>query len=165
MDKNNKLTPEEEFLIYEAYRDYHKDLYLYVTSHSKYSLAAEDIISETFALACEKIETFKKHTNKKAWLFRTAHFKILELRRRLRQADLIYTENMTKEPADPSTPYTDKELNLTVRDILTSEEYLLFRRYFLWGYSLKETAALENVSEGYLSVKLSRLRRKLRDAL
>ncbi len=156
-----KLTPEEERLISQAFRSYYKDLYLYAASHTKNVLPVEDIVSETFTVACEKIETFKEHPNKKGWLLNVAHFKILETYRRLHASDMLYTEDM-EELADLSSPYADCRLRLTVKDVLTAEEYLRFRRYFVWGYSLEEMAALEHVSKSNMSAKLSRLRKKLR---
>ncbi len=166
MKKNrHKLTSREKLLLSEAYHKYHRELYLYVAFQTKNAPVVEDIVSETFALACEKIRVFKKHPNQKGWLLCAAHLKTLEMYRRLREADLISVENMDEEFAADLFPYADREWKLSVRDILTEEEYLRFRRYFIWGYSLREMAFLEGITENYMSVKLSRLRKKLRDIL
>ncbi len=158
------MSPEDNALLTESYRKYHKDLYLYVAAHLPDSHAVDDVVSETFTLACEKLEQFKRHPNPKAWLVLVARHKTLEMLRRLYDRRLIHLDDETPLSSDCSQ-YGIREFAITAREALTPEEYRRFLRYFIWGYSLRELAELENVSPATLSVRLSRIRRKLMERL
>lgn len=155
------ITPEEDAMLAEIFHKYHTDLYLYVNSHIQDSHAVEDIVAETFALACEKIDEFKNHPNQKGWLIRTAHNKTLEMYRRLKCSDLCYDENEADSYPDDCSQYRAKELELVIESTLTPNERRHFLRYFIWGWSISELAAIEGTTVGNISVRLTRIRRKL----
>ncbi|MBO4980918.1 MAG: sigma-70 family RNA polymerase sigma factor [Lachnospiraceae bacterium] len=157
------LTPEEESLISGIYEKYHSNIYHYVYSYIKDEYVASDITADTFALACEKLDQFKDHPNQAGWLYLTAQNKIKEFYRRLKNMELI-----TNDDSDPifhryhNSAYHKKELELTLRASLTPEEYKRFQRYFIWGYTISEMADMEGITNFNMSMRLSRLRKKLK---
>lgn len=160
------LTPEEEALLSGIYEKYHSSIYYYVYSYVKDEYAASDITADTFALACEKFDQFKTHPNQAGWLYLTAQNKIKEFCRRLKNNELI-----TNDEADPifhryhNSAYHIKEVELTLRASLSPDEYRRFQRYFIWGYTVSEMADMEGITNFNMSVRLSRLRKKLKTLL
>lgn len=162
MDKKaRKMTPEEDAILSELYKKYRSSIYLYVFSSIKDSQAADDIVSDTFTLACEKFDQFKSHPNQIGWLYCTARNKMQELYRKLQNNELPYTEDSNTSLAVDNSNYSLKEIEITIRGVLTPEEHRRFQRYFIWGYSLQEMADLEGISKDNMAVRLSRLRKKL----
>ncbi|MCM1046020.1 MAG: RNA polymerase sigma factor [Candidatus Gastranaerophilales bacterium] len=162
--KTQKITSDEEAFLSGIFHKYYTDLYLYVSTHIHNPSAVDDIVADTFALACEKIEDLKVHPNQKGWLIRTAHNKTREMYRQMKNSGLSYDETeVENHPAD--SPYEMKELELTIESALTPVEHRRFLRYFIWGCSVKELAALEDTSENNTSVRLTRIRQKIAEKL
>ncbi len=75
-------------IIFDAYA---KDIYAYILSLSKNKLTAEDITSQTFKIALEKIDKFVwRGISIKYWLFRVAHN---ELQKTWRKENKIIFDN------------------------------------------------------------------------
>lgn len=171
MNRNTqRMGPEDDMLLARLYAEYHSQIYLYAYSFLKDEYVAQDIVSDTFTLACEKFDEFKIHSSQIGWLYKVARYKIREVHRRLKKEGLgfhaeqdfgAFLENI---PCD-SSQYAIKELEFAVHDALNADEYKRFQRYFLWGFSLPEMAELEGISCNNMSVRLSRLRQKLKALL
>lgn len=163
--RTQKMTPEEESLLSEIFHKYYKDIYLYVSAHIGNPSATDDIVAETFALACERIDEFKAHPNPKGWLIRTAHNKTREMYRKMQRSGLPYDEDDVENFASACSQYSVKELELAINSSLNPEERLRFLRYFIWGCSVTEIAALEDTTVNNASVRLTRIRQKLAKSL
>ncbi len=173
MNRNTpRMSPEDELLLAQLYARYHSQIYFYAYSFLKDEYVAQDIVSDVFTLACEKFSEFKNHENQIGWLYKTARYKMSEVRRRLKKEVLGSQEDAAQEfesllQAAPgnSSQYSLRELELAIHDALNADEYKRFQRYFIRGFSLPEMAELEGISCNNMSVRLSRLRRKLQELL
>ncbi|MCM1044506.1 MAG: sigma-70 family RNA polymerase sigma factor [Candidatus Gastranaerophilales bacterium] len=160
------LTPEEMEIISQAYQKYYAKIYAYVYySTGKDKNFTEDVVSDIFALACEKIKEFAPHENQGGWLHLAARNKIRELRRRLAGRELYCEDIEETGQYVADSDYGRLEIETIIQRALTPEERSRFLRYFVWGYELQEVADLEGVSKANMSVRLSRLREKLKREL
>ena len=159
------MKPEEEALLSELYTQYYTKIYYYVYTYVKDESAANDIVSDVFGLACEKPGDLKNHPNKAGWLYTTARNKVREIRHRFYKENLLFDVAAEVEEYGDTAPYAMKELEADLRRILTPEEYKCFKRYFVWGYTLQEMADIEGITKENMSVRLSRLRQKIKDLL
>lgn len=162
MDTNiQRLTSEEETIISDAYQKYYSRMYTYVYySVNKNRDVTEDIVADTFALACEKIEIFATHENQIGWLYKTAQNKIKEFWHRWHVKVACDSGDVEMEQIDDSE-YIRKEMEIAILRGLTKEEHCRYLRYFIWGYTLQEMADLEGITKDNMSVRLSRLRKKI----
>lgn len=165
-DVQTTLTPEEMEIVSLAYQKYYAKMYAYVYySTGKDKNFTEDVVSEIFALACEKIDEFASHINQGGWLYLVARNKIRELKRRLAGRELPCEDIEEECQSVDDSGYDRMEMEAVIQSALTPEERSRFLRYFVWGYELQEVADLEGISKANMSVRLSRLREKLRKEL
>lgn len=169
-----KISPEDDELLSQLYSSYHSRIHRYVYAYIKDESIANDIVSDVFILACEKFDEFKNHPNQIGWLYQAAKNKIRQFYRRLQKDPMAFHEEIKDDdeasPLHKFSPYGNslyslKELEVSLHDSLRPDEYKRFLRYFIWGYSIQEIADLEGVSYENMSVRLSRLRQKLKDQL
>lgn len=163
--KTQKLTPDEESILSEIFHKYYTDLYVYVSAHVQNPSSVDDIVADTFALACERIDEFKAHPNQKGWLIRTAHNKSREMYRQMQNSGLSYDEAEVENHPEACSQYAVKELEMVIENSLDPAERLRFLRYFILGCTVKELANLEDTSVGNTSVRLTRIRKKLAEEL
>lgn len=123
-------------------------------------MAAEDIVQDTFFEALKHIELLKDHENPQGWLMVTARNKIRALRRRASSSEVWYDEKIS-EPFFVDSQYGAKELNMILAGALSPRELALFRKYFIEGYSVREMAGQEHMTESAFKVKMFRIRKKV----
>lgn len=163
--KIQKMTPEKISLLSEPYQQYHLKIYSYVYSILKDKYTANDIVSEAFTPACEKLGQLKGHLNRGGWLYVTAQNKIKELYRKLPKGEILLGSSLETEHSGLHSPYSLKDLEITLQAALSPDEHKRFLRCFAWGYTLQEMADLEETTKENMSVRLSRLRDKIRRKL
>lgn len=168
--KAQRMTQEDENLFSKLYNQHYSKIYLYVYSYIKDENIANDIVSDIFILACEKFDQIKLHPNQMGWLYLTAQNKIKEFFRRMDEIPVSLDEESNASELYCASSYNNsvysmKEWEITLHNSLTADEYKRFLRYFVWGYSIQEIADLEGISCNYMSVRLTRLRQKLKEYL
>jgi RNA polymerase sigma factor (sigma-70 family) len=159
-----RLTSADKELINDLYTEYLQQVSRYVYSHVNDISAVDDIISDTFMLACERASELQNHPNKAGWLFSVARNKILEYRRTGNRIEL-YGEYSDSFSAGTVDSVSINEMQIYIEKNLTHDEYIRFMRYFIWGYSISEMASMENISKDNMSVRINRLRKKLKELL
>ena len=149
----------------KIYEDYFDDVFKLVYRRIPNREVAEDIVQDTFLVALKRGEEFLEHPKPKAFLFRTASNKILELYRMLKRysTDPLEEENPELVREDPG--YGEVELNLSALATIGEKEWNLIKRYYLDEIPAKELAEAEAMTENNLRVKLFRFRKKLRDGI
>ena len=61
--------------------------------------------------------------------------------------------------------YEKIELELTALAMVSDEEWMLIKKYYLYGATIAELAEAYNITENNMRVRLSRLKKKLRDKI
>ncbi len=151
--------------IEKLYMDFKDRIFWFVHSRIMDENVAEDITQEIFLEAMHHYELFSQHSNKVGWLFAVAHFKMFEYFRRLSKLELLDNEEVMPEAYMEDTGYSQIELDIVLNELLTPEELLRFKRYFVWGEHIEEIAEKENISNGNMRVRLTRLKQKVFEAI
>lgn len=164
---------KQEFL--KLYDKHFDQIYKFLLSRVSDVQLAEDLTSDTFAIAIEKINKYK-YTGKpfSAWLYRIA---INEMNKHFRRKKTEY-KTLEKQWGEISEKfdYADaglkeseankermgqlKELNVAFRQLKDKEQNLLSLRYFE-DMSYKEIAEVLNISVNNVGVQISRAQNRL----
>ena len=122
---------------------------------------AEDIFEATISTALQHYDKLQASPNQLGWLYRTACYHILHLKRRSRR--VIAWEDM---PFDyPAVSPGDMGLTeLLPRDIRGQDAFLLTLRY-QYALPIRDIARILQLSDGAVKKRLSRLRIRMRGEL
>ena len=140
-----------------------KPMFRFVYSMLKNSHEAEDIVSETFLRAFEKIRTFKFQSSFKVWLYSIAKNLTFDRLRKVNQqvTEWDFERETEKETAQGSTEDIKK-----VEKILQNipEKYAgVLRMRFLLSFTVKETAEALGISLSNAKVIQNRALKKARE--
>ncbi len=160
-ERQNNLSPDEDKEFSKLYQEYQPFLLKYVSAVVKDRSLAEDIIQETFYEALCQFDKFYDHPNQKGWLINVARFKIKEINRKMHSGELVLLQEESMHPVKSDIGYEMKELETVMSEVFDESEREYFLKYYLWGYSVKELADVEGVTENNMRVKLYRLKEKL----
>ncbi len=142
------------------------------------STDAEDVFQETFTAVYEKINTFNEQSYLFTWIYRIAtNFALMKIRYSKRESvtetELDYYDNRENLPASSQNFYPEQvvlneELKVELERALARipEMYrTIFILRDLEHLSTAETAAILNISESNVKVRLRRARLFLRDEM
>lgn len=134
---------------------------------------AEDITQEVFYIALKKGKDFQNHENPTAFLYTTAKYLVLEYFRNS-QKEIPDTEN--NSILEDSSGDVFEQICKNREDIveiegyipgilsaLSSQEQLLYRKYYIEHIPMKQIARQQNISDAALRMKYMRLRRKVKN--
>ncbi len=144
------------------YMQTYNRLYSYLSRMDGVGEAAEDIAQETFCRAYKKWDKLKKYENPMGWLYKTSNHVLWNQRRRKENQNISYEQMTGRE----TRGYTDSDFNnrewlLTAQKILGEEDWILLEQY-IQEYSVAEIARKLGMTEEYVRVRISRIRKLLR---
>lgn len=155
---------ENFVLLYDAYLD---KIYRFLYFRTNHQETAEDLASQTFLKAFDKIQTFNAEKGTfQSWLYRIAHNLLIDhYRVPRRNVDLSAAENI----ASSSSPEQDTERELTTEQIQkllvtlpeTAQELIVLRVWEELSYA--EIAKIMDKSEASLKMQFSRIIAGLRN--
>lgn len=161
-----RLSNEDRELIGGLYNEYFESLCRFAYRECKCTLAAEDIVQETFyyAMKEEGIRKLKETGNMAGWLYRVLQYKLMAYRRRMLIREATDIEVCGELPA-VEEKYGVMELEMVLDKIFTPHEWMLFRMYYGEGRSAREMAEVEGITETNFKVRMHRLRKKVIEEL
>jgi RNA polymerase sigma-70 factor (ECF subfamily) len=149
----------------QLYDRYVRKIYGFVYFKTMHREDAEDLTSQTFIKAIEKIQSFDPDTNLSAWLFAIARNAVIDhFRTQKREVNIEDCWSLDLG-TDIGETAADRETVLRVRRCLdrfkpTQREIILLR---IWGgMSFSEIAAVTGKSEGSVKMSFSRHIREIR---
>lgn len=125
----------------------------------------EDVVQETYLEACRKAEILMNHQNQMGWLYVTARNKMMKMGDKRKEfylldgGEIVCLEELESE----DEKYREIELEEAIKSTVSTEEYEMLRDYYLNGYSSEEVADKYGVDRGNIRMKMSRLKKKLRE--
>lgn len=139
---------------------------------------AEDVVQETFTAVYEKIHTFHEHSDLFTWIYRIAtNFALMKIRQNKRESiienELEYYDQLGERSLLTPAPYPeqmviDEELKEELEKALQRIPEM-YRTIFILrdieNLSTAETAAVLNISESNVKVRLRRARLYLQEEL
>ena len=150
---------QKEFL--EVYEPVHESFVRFCQARSHGVMNYEDLVSESTLRAFQNWEKIEKKESFKYFLFSTARNIILNTVRKKRETSLGEQENtslitVNAGERDLEIEFLYEQLN-KLSD--TKKEALIL--FEINGFSIKEIAEIQNISEGNVKVNLSRGRKEL----
>ncbi|SDE63628.1 RNA polymerase sigma-70 factor, ECF subfamily [Fontibacillus panacisegetis] len=148
------------------YREYKQDVYCYLMYLSRNHHDAEDLMQETFARACNKLEV-NEGKKTKSWLLRVAHNAYIDKLRKESRSSAYENEFFYNYPSE-DTPESDmvrqenrKELYKHLSLLSPNQQHAVLL-YDIHGFSYQESADLMGVSLSHFKILLYRARQRLR---
>lgn len=168
-----KAKEKDPNAISELYDQNIKTIYRFVLYKTNHKEIAEDLTSEVFVRAFEKIATFKGNSSFKTWLYVIAKNLIIEwYRNKEKTTELIYEPDGTQSL---EAEIDEESRNLKLETCNSKEELLIGKIFnnldndkykkvlelrFLLNYTIKETAEELKISEGNVKVIQNRALKK-----
>lgn len=150
------------------YKEYFKDVYLYVKSLSGDVHVAEDITSETFLKAVKSINSFKGDCDIRVWLCQIAKNTYFSYLRKNKALVLTDVEEEGKCKIDVEKGLCSKEESLKIHEILhnLNEPYKeVFTLRVFAELSFKEIGKIFGKTENWACVTYHRARKKIQEKL
>lgn len=153
---------------------HHKELYRFLTAKGVAKEAAEDLIQKAFIYIWENRSTIEEHKSLRAYLFRIAYTRMLNLFRDNEKFD--HSKEIQDQHFSDSAPLPDQdlhqqELNKTIEKAISAmpeKRQHVFRLCFLQEFTYKEAAEFLDVSvktvENHMGLALKDLRSSLSEA-
>lgn len=128
---------------------------------------ADDLVQETLVKAWNKIDTFEKGTNLKAWLFtilRNTYFsQFRKARREVADTDGEYAARLAVKPAQEG--HVDVQDLIKAMDVLGAEQREALILIAAEGFSYEEAAAVADCAVGTIKSRVNRARSKLAEIM
>lgn len=128
---------------------------------------AEDILQETYFEALLRKSVLIKHENVNGWLYKTASYKLRNAfrKREMHNVSINVLLSDNQEPRSYDVGFGSCECWLTMETVLDQHERHLIWHHYMLGYTWKEISENDGISEGALRTQMTRIKKKLRDAL
>ena len=164
MNVNERTASAGEAIeaIEKAYIAHFNAVYTYVLRRVGNATVAEDITHDVFLTALNRAEVFHNHPQQKGWLMVTARNKLKELRKKMENNPLESLEEVQDVGAE-EFDYEKIEFELTMHKMIAEEEWELIKDFYLRGITLRELAGKYGITENAMTVRLHRLRKKIRE--
>ncbi len=128
---------------------------------------AEDSTAETFYKAYRFINSYSSSIPFRAWLYRIAKNTVIDALRKNKRQPKISLESYLETHNEPmhdlkKDVYDEKMLVNLFLDYLDEEERSLLTMYYLEDISIKELSDLYKMKENTISVKIKRIKEKIK---
>lgn len=160
-----ELSPEDIQYLKQLFECEYTGLLSYARCVTQEDINAEDLVQDVFLIALLKIEDVRKSYSPKYWLYRTMKNLINNKRRDLQRMKnaMQKMEAETSNLNSPSNSEFDSEILLfmSCQANIKATDWKLFCDYCLNGYSYRELAARNGISESACKMRILRVKRLL----
>lgn len=161
MDK----TTKEKFF-HELMGNAYEKVYMFISRGCGDKGLVEDVVQETFYEAYRKIDMLMEHPNVMGWLYTTAKHKRMKLGAKKKEFCLLTEEHAPCNVKEiDESDYGVLELEETIKASVNEVEYEMLRDYYINGYTYTEVAEKYGLDKGVVRMRMSRLKKKLRDLI
>ncbi len=160
-DTNDKAMK----LIEELYRENYSKMLNMVRKDTLCAAMAEDIVQDAFTEAVRNAKKLYEHENPGGWLMETAKRKTMGVHRRVQRRSIMETEDILLELKGYEADYGLVEMHMVMDEVLNDHEMMLLHMYYYGGYSARELAGMEGITEGNFKVRMLRIRNKVKQAI
>ena len=153
------LTTEQDARLTALYREMYAKLVNLAYVRLGSAPLAEEAAQETFCIACRRPEAALEGPNPQGWLVTTLRNVVRNMERLHAMRDVADPERLADVPVYDD--YTDAEYS----DLLSAEEYGLFRRVAVDRCTMREAAAGLGISEEACKKRVQRIRARLQEKI
>lgn len=147
----------------KLYGEMHRKLGYFIFRTCRDATFAEDVLQETFMEAYRNIDKLMEHPEPKAWLYVAARNKMMKMGKKKNELCPVDDEYLIVKTEERD--YKEVELAEVIKSVVGEEDYNMLCDYFLNGYSAAEVARKYNVKEGGIRMRMSRLKKKLKNEI
>lgn len=158
----SKCTPEQNQFIEELFKSEYTNLFCFAYNTLLDENLSDVAVQDTFLIALKKPDALCSSQKPVGWLYNTIKNVIKHI---IRDRDYLYKKNISlHDVLDESDPYLDTYSEVRL-DVSNSDEWKLLMKFYIEGYSTRELAEMQGVSEEACKSRLKRARAKLREKL
>lgn len=157
----------DEF-IFMLSEKYYRPLFQFIARTCRDKSMILDIVQDTFLIASEKADELQTHENVRAWLYRTARYRMLQLL----VGSLNYDDlsALADRIGDDGNFEDDCIASLeqkypSMADQLDAEDLQLVIKHYEEGYDFQELAKEYHTTEASIKMRLQRIKKRLRKSL
>jgi RNA polymerase sigma-70 factor (ECF subfamily) len=168
-----RVCAGEEALFEVLMRRHNQRVYRAARAILRNDVEAEDVMQDAYVRAYEHLRNFEGRSRFSTWLTRIAVYEALARRRRSQRLEplaALQEEGLmaTSSSSNPEQQLSDVEIRALLEkavETLSDDFHAVFVLRAIEGMSGAETAECLGVSEDVVKTRLSRARRRLREAL
>lgn len=158
----SKCTPEQNQFIEELFKSEYTNLFCFAYNTLLDENLSDVAVQDTFLIALKKPDALCSSQKPVGWLYNTIKNVIKHI---IRDRDYLYRKNISLyEAAKIPASYTDTYSEVSL-ETQRSDEWALLMKFYIEGYSTRELAEMQGVSEEACKSRLKRARAKLRGKL
>ena len=161
------MKTKEELAYYEQfYRDTKKAVEHYLMMLLHNHSVIEDVSQEVYLEAYRKLDVLMQHPEPRGFLFRVVRYKALHWlreRNRIEQGEYLCDDSALAMKLIDGDMFEAADIRISLKSLLTEDEYRLFEEHYIMGYSEKEIAQTRQKSHAAVRMSCSRMTRKLRE--
>lgn len=155
------LNQEQNEFIDSLYREIAPLLMRIALANIKNVSQAEEIVQDTFRIACTKIDVIIASPNPKGWLMNTLRYVISDFQRaEVRYYRFLFKLANSQQAKD--VYYMEIPLETEYEDIAQSADFLLLKRLYLEHMSILEIAKADNITVEACKKRIQRARKRLK---
>jgi len=159
-----RLTPQEQDFIDKLYDKQYKMLFNKARSILRDTSISQEVVQDTFYLACKKIDSIMASENPEGWLVRALQYTIIRVMRNKKQAAQYIAQ--VPENFDFNNIVDERAPNENVEtlysDLTLHKDFELLKEFAVEDKSVKDIAEKHNMSVDTCSKRLSRVKQVFR---
>ena len=160
------MTTEQKQFLTERYHEKRKFLLEYAESSLHNYALSEEVVQQTFELACRKIDDFCSSPNPDGWLTKTLSLVIQNMEKRQRSERRVIAMTDDYRPDLVAAPEVPLPLRVTYGSLVDTPQFRLVFEAEVLGRTYKEIAKDLGITESTYKKRAERardwLRRKLK---
>ena len=151
--------------IHALYLEMYDKLMAYARVSMQKESLAEEVVHETFCIACQKAEAVCNHPNPKGWLFLTLKNTIKNMKRTRATASRILEAYFRERLRDDSAHEDQVSLKILYRDLTDSDDFKILYEMAVMGRSRAEIAQARGITVNACKKRVQRAKEVLRKKL
>lgn len=159
------LTSSQEQQLTQLYAEMFGILFAYASSALGDTSIAEEVVQETFCIACTKPEALFSSRNPKGWLMQTLKYVIMNTRRRLARLNRIILATVSVENTEAPAANEDSHLVLDYEDLVSKADFDLLYKHVIYHASILELSQELGISMEACKKRIQRAKKKFEKEL
>jgi RNA polymerase sigma-70 factor (ECF subfamily) len=157
------LTDAQQRWLAKLYEQMYPSLFVYAQAHLADSHTAEEVVQETFKIACMKIDTLAESPAPNGWLMTTLKHIMRNMQRRQALTAAIFDTSVKFDENRASALTNDNlEFDIACTQVIGQQDYEMLKQAVLKQATISDIAQEFGISEQACYKRIQRNKQKLR---
>lgn len=156
------LTNDQQIYLDAIYREMATSLARYALANLKNESAAEEVVQDTFRIACTKIEELMRSENPNGWLFLVLKHVIGDKQRAEKRNIRLLCTLFSMQGTEIHSPEQELDLRVLYEDLVQSEDFQILEQYYLLQKNMREIASEKGITLEACKKRIQRARMRLK---